>query len=330
VAEPASARLLAEIASDGVPVFVDHFGSAGASLARLRELPLSGLKLDRALVGALGADPGASAVAEGAVLAARRLGVTTVADGVEDEERLRAVADVGCDLAQGFAVTRPVPLAGLERLLASASPGAVRPRAHVGVRAAAESLGVSESTVRRWVDAGRLRSVRTTGGHRRVLSADVERHSRPERTAVRLTAPIDAQPAVAALLADGAPDLLAAAIRVLYRGRTCGWFGTVRGRMLGVTWLERLAQTLGAGDSAAAWAGTREYLGLARLGGAPVLERFLFLERTGVALVQLALDRGLVGRHQALHPGVGVEVAVAALVPAERHVDVEVAERLHD
>jgi excisionase family DNA binding protein len=293
LAGPGVRAILAGVARDGAPVFVDGFGAAGASLSVLRDVPLAGVKIHGALVAALGADPTADAVAEGAVLTARRLGIATVAEGVEDGECLRAVAALGFDAAQGFAIARPVPIAGLEGVLASAGGRAGSGPTHVGVRAAADSLGISESTVRRWVDSGRLQCVRTAGGHRRVRRADVERLARPEHAAVRLAAPFAAQPAVAALLDDGAGGLLAAAARALYRGRTRGWFGTPRGELLGVAWLERLAVGVRSGDAGGAWAATHDYLSLAQLGGAPVIERFLFLERIGVALVQLAIDRHL-------------------------------------
>src|SRR5207247_1510773 len=97
----------------GFTLAIDDFGAGHSSLARLRDLPVDMLKVDRSFLAATPHDPQASAIV-GAVLAlANGLGMTTVAEGVETEAQHRFLRDAGCPLAQGFHLGRPVPLAAL-------------------------------------------------------------------------------------------------------------------------------------------------------------------------------------------------------------------------
>jgi diguanylate cyclase (GGDEF)-like protein/PAS domain S-box-containing protein len=108
----------------GFVLAIDDFGAGHSSLARLRDLPVDILKVDRSFLAAAPQDPQASAIV-GAVLAlASGLGMTTVAEGVETEAQHRFLREAGCPLAQGFLLGRPVPFAAMTELLqARASAG---------------------------------------------------------------------------------------------------------------------------------------------------------------------------------------------------------------
>ena len=93
----------------GVRVGIDDFGAGYSSLARLRDLPLDVLKIDRAFLAAPG-DRGEAIL--GAITgSARSMGLPTVAEGVETAEQFRLLRRVGASCAQGFLLARPMPAA---------------------------------------------------------------------------------------------------------------------------------------------------------------------------------------------------------------------------
>jgi EAL domain-containing protein (putative c-di-GMP-specific phosphodiesterase class I) len=113
----AAAAVLRRISELGVrAIAIDDFGTGYSSLARLHELPLDKLKIDRSFVRRLTEPSGAAAVA--AIIAlAHNLGMTVVAEGVEDAASRRVLAQLDCDELQGFWLSRPRPATELERWL---------------------------------------------------------------------------------------------------------------------------------------------------------------------------------------------------------------------
>jgi EAL domain-containing protein (putative c-di-GMP-specific phosphodiesterase class I) len=107
---------LAAIQEMGVTVMVDDFGTGYSSLTYLRAFPIDGLKLDRTFVAGLGHDAADTAIVESVIAMAHALGLRVVAEGVETEEQLRALADLGCDLGQGFYWSAARPSDELEEL----------------------------------------------------------------------------------------------------------------------------------------------------------------------------------------------------------------------
>jgi len=100
--------VLHALAALGVRSSVDDFGTGYASIAYLTGLPISTLKIDQSFILDL-AKPGNLAVTRYSIDLARTLGLTTVAEGVEDEANLRILTELGCDEAQGFFFARPTP-----------------------------------------------------------------------------------------------------------------------------------------------------------------------------------------------------------------------------
>ncbi|HEX7188646.1 MAG TPA: bifunctional diguanylate cyclase/phosphodiesterase [Actinomycetes bacterium] len=110
LADPEAAALgLLRVVAAGVTIAVDDFGAGYASLLYLRRYPISVLKLDRSLVQGLTVNSTDAALVRWTVEMAHSLAVTCVAEGVEDAQTLAALADLGCDEAQGFFLQVPVP-----------------------------------------------------------------------------------------------------------------------------------------------------------------------------------------------------------------------------
>jgi diguanylate cyclase (GGDEF)-like protein len=116
--EPERAQvILAELRSLGVSIAIDDFGTGYSSLAYLKRLRIDEVKIDKAFVRGLGidADPADAAIVQAVVAMARPLQCEVVAEGVESEEAWSFLQELGCDLAQGYYCSRPLPAAELEQ-----------------------------------------------------------------------------------------------------------------------------------------------------------------------------------------------------------------------
>ena len=118
----------------GVGVSVDDFGTGYSSLSYLRRLPVDELKVDRSFVTGLADDRAHRALVGGIVSLAHALDLTVVAEGVETEQQLDALATVGCDVAQGFLLYRPMDAGTLTGVLADDVARRTRQRASATVR----------------------------------------------------------------------------------------------------------------------------------------------------------------------------------------------------
>lgn len=122
----ASHRVVSALVDLGVGVSIDDYGTGYSSLAYLRDLPATELKLDRSFVAPLTSDPRAAAIVRTTVDLAHSLGLRLVAEGVEDAATLDRLHQLGADVTQGYHHARPMPAAELTAWLA-ARPA---PRAH--------------------------------------------------------------------------------------------------------------------------------------------------------------------------------------------------------
>jgi diguanylate cyclase (GGDEF)-like protein/PAS domain S-box-containing protein len=102
-------RVLSELHGIGVHVSLDDFGTGQSSLAYLQTIPADEVKIDRSFVGQLGVRPRDGAIVRAAVTLAHDLGLTAVAEGVETEQALERLGQLGCDTAQGYFIARPMP-----------------------------------------------------------------------------------------------------------------------------------------------------------------------------------------------------------------------------
>ncbi|HET8671989.1 MAG TPA: GGDEF domain-containing phosphodiesterase, partial [Thermoleophilaceae bacterium] len=101
----------------GVRLVLDDFGTGYSSLGYVKRFPLSFLKIDRSFVSTLGESPRDAAIVSAIVEMSRALGARVVAEGVETEEQLRGVRELGCELAQGYLFARPLPAAEIDALM---------------------------------------------------------------------------------------------------------------------------------------------------------------------------------------------------------------------
>ena len=112
--EPTRAQqLLQQLSELGVKISIDDFGAGYTSLGQLKTLPIDELKIDKSFVMTMSTDHSNSLIVHSLIDLAHNLGLTIVAEGVEDEQTLTALAKFGCDLAQGYHHSRPLPAADL-------------------------------------------------------------------------------------------------------------------------------------------------------------------------------------------------------------------------
>jgi EAL domain-containing protein (putative c-di-GMP-specific phosphodiesterase class I) len=99
---------LAELRALGIEMLaIDDFGTGYSSLTRLRELPITGLKIDRSFVADASLDGDPTLIAAIADLA-HKFGLAVVAEGIEDEATWKLMAALGCDVGQGYWLSRPL------------------------------------------------------------------------------------------------------------------------------------------------------------------------------------------------------------------------------
>jgi diguanylate cyclase (GGDEF)-like protein len=107
-------EILTQLRHSGVQISVDDYGTGYSSLSYLRDLPVDELKLDRSFVFPMADDARAAALVASTIDLAHSLGLRMVAEGVETEVTYCELARLGCDQAQGYYLSRPVPAAELD------------------------------------------------------------------------------------------------------------------------------------------------------------------------------------------------------------------------
>ena len=103
-----SLQLLERLSSLGVQLSIDDFGTGYSSLSNLRRLPVKEVKIDRSFVQNMSRDADDASIAKAIIDLGANLDLRVVAEGVEQDETWRHLADLGCELAQGFLVSRPM------------------------------------------------------------------------------------------------------------------------------------------------------------------------------------------------------------------------------
>jgi EAL domain-containing protein (putative c-di-GMP-specific phosphodiesterase class I) len=109
--------VLERLAEMGVCLSIDDFGTGYSSLAYLKRLPVAEVKVDKTFVINMANDADDAAIVRSTIDLARNLRLRVVAEGVEDREVWDQLIAMGCDVAQGYVLTRPVPPAAFERWL---------------------------------------------------------------------------------------------------------------------------------------------------------------------------------------------------------------------
>ena len=111
------AEALRSLQEDGVSIEIDDFGTGYSSLSCLKQLPVDTLKIDRSFIRQLGANSTDEAIVAAILALARSLGLQVVAEGVETPAQLQVLARHGCEVAQGFYFSRPLPADDCRELL---------------------------------------------------------------------------------------------------------------------------------------------------------------------------------------------------------------------
>jgi len=99
---------LAELAAIGLKLSIDDYGAGQASLSYLKSLPVHELKIDQSFIGSLAASPKDAAIVRSTIALGHALGLSVVAEGIEGEADLAWLAAAGCDVGQGYFISRPM------------------------------------------------------------------------------------------------------------------------------------------------------------------------------------------------------------------------------
>jgi diguanylate cyclase len=117
-----SGQILERLHAAGLGISIDDFGTGYSSFAYLRQFPATQLKIDQSFVRSMRSETRSLQLVRSMIDLAHHLGIGVVAEGVEDEDLLRHVGELGCDFAQGYHIRRPQPAADF---IASLAPAAV-------------------------------------------------------------------------------------------------------------------------------------------------------------------------------------------------------------
>jgi len=113
----AALATMRQIKNLGVRLALDDFGTGYSSLSYLKRFPIDVLKIDQSFTFEVTSDEGAASITRAIIAMARSLNMTTVAEGVETKEQLDFLGALGCDVMQGFHISRPLPVSQITALL---------------------------------------------------------------------------------------------------------------------------------------------------------------------------------------------------------------------
>ncbi|MFT7430136.1 MAG: EAL domain-containing protein (putative c-di-GMP-specific phosphodiesterase class I) [Colwellia sp.] len=99
----------------GIKVSIDDFGTGYSSLAYLRKLPIDKIKIDRSFIEEVASNDSDLTIVKSMVELSHGLGKRVLAEGVETEEQLRVLRNIGCDAVQGYYISKPIPEEALKK-----------------------------------------------------------------------------------------------------------------------------------------------------------------------------------------------------------------------
>jgi diguanylate cyclase (GGDEF)-like protein len=112
-----SAQILNRLKELGVQLSIDDFGTGFSSLSQLHRLPFDTLKIDRSFVNAVGETGENSEILQTIISLAKNLKMKVIAEGIETENQLSLLRNLGCDYGQGYLLAKPMPREEMEKLL---------------------------------------------------------------------------------------------------------------------------------------------------------------------------------------------------------------------
>ena len=107
-------EVLKSLSDLGIGIAIDDFGTGYSSLAYLKRLPIDYLKIDRSFVQDMNQDDNDAAIVRSVIDLGHNLGIKVIAEGVEHQNSLAILRELGCDAAQGFHIGRPMPAAQVD------------------------------------------------------------------------------------------------------------------------------------------------------------------------------------------------------------------------
>ena len=119
---------LGELRELGVGLAIDDFGKGYSSLTYLKELPATEIKIDKQFIGTISHDETDRQIVKSVIDLAHALGMKVVAEGVDNEENLSVVSELGCEMAQGFYIARPMRCEVVQDWMTSYTSGSARTR----------------------------------------------------------------------------------------------------------------------------------------------------------------------------------------------------------
>lgn len=117
-----AASTIAQVGELGVDLYIDDFGTGYSSLSYLTRFPLKILKLDRSFVGDISSNPRSAVIARTVVTLAHNLGLGALAEGIETEQQLSSLQELGCEFGQGYWFSKPVPAGIAQNFIGCALP----------------------------------------------------------------------------------------------------------------------------------------------------------------------------------------------------------------
>jgi diguanylate cyclase (GGDEF)-like protein len=112
-------RTLTEVRAMGVRIALDDFGTGYSSLSLLQQFPIQRIKIDRAFISGIAERDNDRSLVRTIILMAQSMGLDLVAEGIETVHQLQSLRELGCDKAQGFLISRPVPAAAVRTTIAA-------------------------------------------------------------------------------------------------------------------------------------------------------------------------------------------------------------------
>ena len=131
-----SSVALAQLKALGARLSIDDFGTGYSSLSRLQRFPVDTLKIDRAFISRMDSDLETYEIVRIIVMLAHSLGLKVVAEGVETQQQVEMLKQIGCELAQGYLYSKPVNHQAAQQLLSCNSA----PNGHIFSKAGAAPL----------------------------------------------------------------------------------------------------------------------------------------------------------------------------------------------
>lgn len=110
---------LAVLRDIGIKISLDDFGTGFSSLSYLKGLPIDTLKIDKSFIDTVITDENTRIITESIIYMVKKLGLETIAEGVETEEQFQYLNEISCDIIQGFYLGKPMPAEDIEKLLAN-------------------------------------------------------------------------------------------------------------------------------------------------------------------------------------------------------------------